>query len=65
MKIAQKHLAIGAVIIVLAGIVAPTAAAAPMMATGDAGIFPGWIGWLILGLSLLLSLAAWLWYRQK
>ncbi|GAB4150492.1 MAG: hypothetical protein Fur0021_13180 [Candidatus Promineifilaceae bacterium] len=30
-----------------------------------AGIFPGWIGWLILGLSLLLSLAAWLWYRQK
>ncbi len=65
MKIAQKHLAIGAAIMVLAGVVVPTAAAASMMATGDAGILPGWIGWLILGLSLLLSLAGWLWYRRK
>ena len=64
MKMAQKYLAIGAALLLAAGAWAPAAAAASL-AGADAGILPGWIGWLILGLSLLLSLAGWVWYRRK
>ncbi|MCB8953662.1 MAG: hypothetical protein H6650_16780 [Ardenticatenales bacterium] len=51
----------------LTGAVAASAFAANTAAVGleeASGILPGWVGWLVLGLALLLSLGGWVWYRQ-